>query len=253
MTSDSFSLNINGELIRGLIERRDAMRAEIEELDAKLKAIRVLLPEAGDLIGLPKDVQVPQAPRSQSKRPLAERSMTDLVMWAMRDEKGGRSSGAIRAKLETDPALAKRIYGSPTGLGNALTRLHERGLLIKVGRAYYLPEIYSKIQSGELEEERLENDNTKSFNSVMHEVMRRFGRPFTASQAISCASADEFLAEKLREQPSRAYSWLSRELYKHKLIKVGDAYVYPDQQGAQTASNSSSLFDNANEGGADVR
>jgi hypothetical protein len=64
----------------------------------------------------------------------------------------------------------------------------------------------------------------------MHEAMKEYGKPFKAADAIRVAEHVPELAEKLREQPSRVYSWLGRELFKHKLAKDGDYYLYPSQR-----------------------
>jgi len=73
--------------------------------------------------------------------------------------------------------------------------------------------------------------------------MRAYGRPFKAADALETATRIPQLAEKLKEQPSRVYSWLSRELGKNKLVREGEFYKHPAQRdGAPNGEAASAPF-----------
>jgi hypothetical protein len=64
----------------------------------------------------------------------------------------------------------------------------------------------------------------------MHEAMKQYGKPFRAADAVNVAQHVPLLAQQVKEQPSRLYSWLSRELFKNKLARNGDVYFYPSER-----------------------
>jgi hypothetical protein len=195
----------------------------LAELDAKLDALSHFLPE-GTLEALLKPKFAP------NPRPRVEWPFTDLVLDALASWTGGMTPSNIRAKLSEDPIVAERVTRSINGVSNALSRLLAKGEVIKVGNRYYHPDVHALIQGGEVAEEQVANEAKPSFNSWMHDVTRRLGKAFTASDAISAAKAERYGSETLETQPSRVYSWLSRELYRKKLVKDGDYYRHPDDE-----------------------
>jgi len=267
------------EQVRAWVAERDDLAAEygrvynrLKAIQQKLDALSQILPEnvvasligsaqplpgeapvsfqasRSDRDGIPKGVE-PRPPKPRKAVPI-----TDAVENLLAGEAGGRTPAWIRGQLSSDPEFKDRVERTPTSVSNALLRLVQRGKVLREDGLYYHPDMYAKIQSGELVEERLENGASESFNSVMHSVMRDRGGRFTASDAIASAKANEFLRLKIEEQPSRVYSWLSREVFKKKLLKADEFYSYPPE-GEEAPSGkpldasfaregATSLFDN---------
>jgi hypothetical protein len=242
------------EQVRAWVAERDSLAAEygrvynrLKTIQQKLDALAQILPEnvVASLIGksspLPDAAPVSdQATLSQrdgfsvegrSPKPPKRVPITDAVESLLASEAGGRTPAWLRKRLAEDGEFRARVKKTPTSVSNALLRLVDRGKVIRDDKLYYHPDMYAKIQSGELVEERLENGGSFSFNSVMHKVMQARGGSFTAADAITAAKESEVLRSKVEEQPSRVYSWLSREVFKNKLQKEGEFYSYPPEEG----------------------
>lgn len=210
-----------------VVERADVARqhsilgARLDELDRKLAAVELLLPSAMSASLL----------RPETVRPRSEASFTELTLEVLASGPRGFLPHEVRTVLIDDPEVSERARKSANGVTNALSRLLSIDKVIKRGGRYYLPETLERIESGELMEETPSEDST-SFNQLMHNVMRAHGRPFTAREAMSVGVGNPEVAEKLEGQRSRIYSWLSREVYRGKLIKSGDVYSYPNENGA---------------------
>lgn len=247
VTSDAL---ITADHVRQWVAERDTLAQEygallnrMRSVQQRLDALAQILPEnvVAALIGaapsLPDVVVHHPAGNGQSggvtvnqaktRKPVP---ITDAVENLLRDIPGGRTPSWIRAELAKDPEFEERVHRTPTSISNALMRLVNRGKALREDGLYYHPDMFAKIKSGELVEERIENGTSGSFNSVMHSVMQDRGGRFTASEAIESAKQNEFLRLKIEEQPSRVYSWLSREVFKHKLTKDGEYYAYPASQ-----------------------
>ncbi|HEY6814845.1 MAG TPA: hypothetical protein VI168_04830 [Croceibacterium sp.] len=277
MTEDAISTPlITAAHVREWVAERDALAREYSELlsrlrsvQQKLDALAQLLPEnvlsalLGEAPDLPAAMMADPASastlrqrgpaRAHAPSPPREKRVpiTDAIEAMLAGEAGGRSPAWFRARLGELDAFKARVEKTPTSISNALLRLVERRKAVRDDGLYYHPDIFARIRSGELVEERLENPASLSFNSVMHKVMQERGKPFTAAEAIAAARENEFLRERLEEQPNRIYSWLSRELFKNKLRKEGDYYSHPsNEEEAPSGNPPSASF--AREGGASL-
>jgi hypothetical protein len=234
------------EVRRWAVERGEAL-ARVAELDRKLQGVRLLFPELATMLfgtatpapAPAKAVTIRSGPLSQAKRdalPFHEKPITDVVLIVLEGENGGRPPRWFRSKLAETPGLAERIEKNPTAVSNALIRLANRGRLKKHGDNYYLPDVYDRIQRGELQEEAVEVEwgsrtpEAGSFNSLMHKAMMEHGKPFKAADAMEVAKRVPELREKLEQQPARVYSWLTREISRKKLAREGGFYFYPPER-----------------------
>lgn len=253
----SASALLTTEHVRQWVAERDELARQYADLhnklttvEAKLKALAQILPESviahlltpspvttGNLVTSPASQHVrvaPPAPPAES-RPVP---VTDATVAVLADEKGGRTPGFVRGRLALDPTYAQRVKQSPNIVSNALSRLVERGLVVRDDGLYYHPQVHSAIRDGLIDEERQENGSSQTFNAVMHRVMSERGGKFTAADAIKAANSDERIAEG---PTARIYSWLSREVFKNRLQKEGEFYFYPaDEEEAQSVSSGAS-------------
>lgn len=227
MTGD-LHLTITLDDVRAWVRRRSELYGEIAELDNRLAAVRVLMPAIANMLGSV-DIVSPSQPDAE---PVAfqDRPMTDLVLWALRDEKSGRDTRWIRTRLSEIPELQPRIDGSPNSVSNATSRLTGRGLLIKDRGLYYLPDLYKKIQTGEVVEDRSTDDGHGSFNRMMQELVASHGKPFVAADAVALAKDHPILKSIVEDNVSKVYSWLGRQTFNKRLRKVGDFYALPGQE-----------------------
>ncbi|OHD00692.1 MAG: hypothetical protein A3H25_16805 [Sphingomonadales bacterium RIFCSPLOWO2_12_FULL_63_15] len=217
-------------LTRGQVEAWVAERAEVfrqhselaarlDDLDRKLEAVRCLLPEdTADALFHP-----------ETKKPRAEWSFTELVLDVLAATDRGYTPAELRTLLNDDPEVGQKSRRSHNGVSNALQRLAAKDEVSKLGPRYYLPTTLQRIQSGEIVEQ-VENEDATSFNARMHAAMEDFGRPFVAKDAHEVAKRHGTLSEDLSEQPTRIYSWLSREVFRGRLLKEGSVYYYPSQR-----------------------
>lgn len=226
--AESLSLTIRVDDVRSWVQRRADLLSEVAAIDEKLRAVRVLMPAVADMLATERLSESRSAvPDSTS---LNDRPMTELVLWALRDEKGGRDPRWIRSYLSQIPEIAHKVESKPTNVGNAAVRLVERGRLVKHDNLYYLPTTLERIKAGEIEEERVANGASPTFNRLMRDVLGRYGKPFAAADAIRLAKADPRTASLVEANPNRVYSWLGRETFKKKLIKEGELYRLPSNE-----------------------
>jgi hypothetical protein len=233
-----------------VVERLRHLEA-VADLDRKLQGVRLMFPDLAEKIigsnersnsrhtSLIQPTPPKKARFARKDLPLAQRTIGDVAIYLLEDEQGGRSPKWFRDKMLEIPGLAERVEKSPTTIGNALSRLAAKGQLMKVGSGYYLPETLARIERGEIKEDSA-TPKSESFNGLMHRAMQEFGRPFKAAEALEVAKRIPELSDKLSEQPSRVYSWLSREIYKHKLRRDGDYYSYPSQRDGALNGNATS-------------
>ena len=205
----------------------ESLQVKLASLDRKLEAVALLLPDlARKLFGHRSD---------DDAKPLHEQPWTSIVLSLVDGEKGGRTARWFREKVVADPDLSERFTASPTGLHNALSRLASRGELEKRDNLYYLPETLTLIESGELEEDE-EEGNISSIASVMNEILATFPNGVTAGEMVSEARNHPILRERAERSSTFVYSFLSREAFRHRLIKEGDVYRFPSKRdGAPTA------------------
>lgn len=198
-----------------------ALGERLADLDKKLAAVELLLPSAlaGALL------------HPENTRPRAEASFTELAMEVLSHATRGLAPNEVRNILIADPEVGDRAQASHNGVTNALSRLLAIKKVVKKNRRYYLPETLANIESGETVED-VSVSNTGSFNATMHLLMQKSGKPFTAKEALLEGKGHPPTAEKISDQPSRVYSWLSREVAKGKLIKTADVYTYPNENRA---------------------
>jgi hypothetical protein len=242
--------------VRGwAIEREEAL-ARIKELDRKLQGVRLLFPDlAAKLFGVepPPSAERPvvggRGSFSQAKRdamPLYAKPITDVLLTLIEGENGGRPPRWFRDKMMDIPGLDERVERNANPISTALSRLRERGKLIKHGANYYLPHVFAQIQRGEIQEEpaqmkaRTRGADAESFNSLMHKAMREHAKPFKAADAIKVAKRVPELREKLGDQPARVYSWLTREMTKNKLAREDGFYFYPSERDEAPNGNAAS-------------
>jgi hypothetical protein len=197
-------------------QQHEALGARLEDLDRKLEAVRLLLPAAAAALLLE-----PNKPREHPNS-----GITDYIVQVLQSEPRGYSPAEVRAILKDHPEVGERVRRSINIVSNALIRLLAREEIAKHGAKYYWPETYERIQHGEIEEVG-DPRATDSFNALMHKAMRAYGRPFSAKMAMQVGKQDPEIAARLTEQPSRIYSWLSRELGRNNLNRVGMLYSYP--------------------------
>lgn len=246
--SSEFLLTLD-EVRRWAVERDEAA-ARVAELDRKLQGVRLLFPDlAAVLLGaspaatrtLPpaKPKTTHRGPMSREKRdalPFHLKPITDVAVILLEGENGGRPPRWFKNKMQQTPGLAERVEKNQSIIHNALVRLCERGTLTKDGENYYLPDVYERIQQGELQEEEASpqwgtrSPEADSFNSLMHKAMKEHGRPFKAADAMEVAKRVPELRDKISEQPARVYSWLTREITKNKLVREGGFYLYPPER-----------------------
>ena len=233
----SHSLLTTDDVQAWVLERQAALEV-VDKLDRKLLGVRMMFPELADkLLGMEaKQVAAPRRLRGRLERatrdalPLNEKAMTDVVLIILEDENGGRPPRWFREKMLSIPGLAERVKRSPTGVSNALSRLTGKKLLKKVGPNYYLPNVYERVEKGEIDESGVTAAAKPTFNTLLHDAMKEHGKPFKAADAMRIAKHVPELVERLTEQPSRVYSWLSRETFKNKLVKEGEFYRYPSER-----------------------
>lgn len=246
VTESSPQALLTMEEVRAWIAERHDIRVRLEELERKIEGFRLLFPDLADaMVGPPERSAEPRgstpkiATKAKLHLPLHERPMSDVVLFLLKDEQGGRPPRWFREKCLQTPGLRERVERSDTLIGNTLLRHAKYGKLKKVRDRYYLPDVLKRIESGEIEE--LEDEKGEdSFNSIMHEAMREYGKPFKAADAIMVAQQLPSLSDRLKEQPSRVYSWLSREVHKQKLRRDGHYYSYPPQGDEALNGNAAS-------------
>lgn len=231
----SRALLTSDQVEKWVAERADVARRHAElsallaDLDRKLEAVSFLLPTAkAEALLHPEKV-----------KPRTEMTFAELALEVLGSADRGFTPADVRNILKADPEVGKRTWESANGVTNALSRLALKDEVVKQQGRYYLTETHRRIVAGEIDEQ-LANDDVISFNSAMHAAMKSLGRPFTAADAQSEAQRHPDLAAKLSEQPSRVYSWLSREAFRHKLIKVGSYYSYPPNENGALPTESAS-------------
>lgn len=209
----------------------DGLQEKLSTLDRKLEAVALLLPDLARLLL--------RDPTEPPEKPLHERAWTDIVLALANGERGGRTARWFREAVSADPLLAERHAASLTGLHNALSRLALRGELLKRGNLYYSPETLKMIEAGDLEEVEEEGE-THSIASMLNEIIAKHPQGITAGDMVAEARSHPALAAKAEGGTAFVYSFLSREVFRNRLIKDGDVYHFPsNRDGAPPAKASS--------------
>lgn len=204
------------------------------DTERKLEAVRLLLsPDVAERLFGRSGVEPAEAAA-------VDMPTTDLILHVLREEAGGRDSGWFRHRLAEYPRVAAMMKGNPNILNTSLSRLHQRGLLVRVGRLYYLPATKQRIDDGEIEDDAPGGEPKIPFARRMHQLMAAAGGPFTAGDAVALARADAEIGEAVRAKPTTVYSWLGREVQKGRLLKSGGHYRYPLQREEAPDGNAAS-------------
>ncbi len=200
-------------------EEIEQLEREIAEMEAKLAAIAQLFPSIDlDHIASQPDID----------------TWPGMVLWLIKDEDRGREPRELLDKARQMPEFADRLGTSnPTGFYNAISRLAERGEIMRRGTLIYSRDLWDAIDAGEVED-RAHNAMQKAGPQMREYILQKMrGRGFLAPKVISDLICDEKeIADRLARNPQYLYTLLGRMVGKKELVKRDSTYALANEAEA---------------------
>lgn len=248
---DSSTTLLTLEDVLKWVRERDEVRSEqarlaaiISSLEDRLRLASMLMaPDKaaqiiGELPALPKpdSEQHPTAAPARAK-PAKPPTIIEGITAVLAGQKGGRSVSWIRDRLIDEPDFRERANSH--SVSNSLSRMTDRGMLVRANGLYYTPKLLSDIEKGDVVEEHDSNSppSVTHLLSLVAEGMEGWFKPADLREA---AIAEPLLKEKIAANPNAVNSWLARQSDRGLLIKESGRYcVASKRDGAPTADASS--------------
>jgi hypothetical protein len=220
----------------------EGLSARLSDLDAKLNAIKVIVPSldldkiAAPLIARSRAIENPQ-------------SIPDLLLSILLKSDGAHNLKSLyRSAIDSD--IGDRVERSQNGFYNSISKLTKRGLVVRKDDRIYATEVYAKILAGEkddvLQYEEQSSQPKSQFTNLIINTLR--GKKFLATkELVSLLKRHEEVEARLNRNPQYIYTILGRMSKRGDIVRKGNAYALPEE--ADESLNGSAVGDSlASEG-----
>lgn len=235
-------------------ERSDQMAlaeehmARVRYLDAKLAALETLIKDAlaSPASGSPR----PRHVHSEGARAVVvhEDTWGDFIMGQLSGINGGRSYRELLAATAGTP-FAERHARSPNAFYNAVGSLVAQGRVVRRNKIVYRTEVLSKIEAGEIEEERPEAEPDFSMPDLIVRALRGATDGMKAGDIVEAVRVMPEAAERLSKNTQIVYATLSRMAQSGMLERnYKGSYRLPDASASAASSPNVTPFPGAGRG-----
>ncbi|NBB16461.1 hypothetical protein GVN21_13930 [Caulobacter sp. SLTY] len=224
--------------------REARLVAELAEVRADRSAIARLL---GTTAVEAVPANEPLAPAYAGKVKREPRTWREFISTALRTKQGYLTKAEF-VELAQGTEFGERFEISPNGYYNTIKAMEVGGELVKVGKRFYAPETYAKIQSGEIDEAAPpEEEGRISMPKYILEVIGAHGGSLSPAGVISALQRHPDTREVANRNPALVRTHLSKMKQRALLVAENGRYKLPDM-ASDLPSENITLFPGASNG-----
>lgn len=219
------------EDVRRWREERDALRTHIAELQEKLESTEGKLQFVERLLGPARLAQLfPELTEEADPQ-----SASDWVRLTTRNA-GKPLSPRDLIKAALDSPLKDRVRRNTNTIYNAISRLVDRGELLRLGTLVIDPDVEVHLRAiGQNPLSLLPlSEKLKGAPAVVHELLLRHPQGVVARELMDEMRAHAHLKEKLTRNPQYGYTVLSRMVQRGQLAREGSLYKLGAELAVET-------------------